>query len=218
MKRIFLVLTLLGVFSTGALADIAGGQRVPKPTPKATTVPTAPPQPTPAVGAKPHLAEYDGNIRIYFSKQEGVPVLEIRRAAVEKLLASNGENVSGDDLAGPGQGRGFTSAQTLISGTLFSLAFIFGGIWIFRSKGASRTAAGVLLGAAIGSGTVVLANSPPDFVVRLTSRIFAPNTRAYGFAKNSVKIRLVEEKEYAEGNRRDDVLLTVPKDESETSE
>jgi hypothetical protein len=221
MKKILFVLPLLALFSIDALADIAGGNRVPKPTPQATIVPAATAQPTPEPGAKPHLAEYNGTIRIYFSREKGkdddVPVLEIRRSAVEKLLASNGEGVTLDNLAENTGGTGFTQAQTIVSGTLFSLAFIFGGVWIFRSKGASKTGAGLVLGAVLGAGTVVLANSPPDYVVKLTSRIFDKNTRAYGYAKNKVKIRLVEENEYASGVRND-VLLIVPKDDSEGSE
>lgn len=218
MNKIFFFLLALSMFSVDAFADIAGGRRVPKPTP--TPVTTATPQPTPAVAAKPKLAEYNGNIRIYMSRkagQEDVPVLEIRRTAVEMLLASNGEGVTLDNLAENNRGPGFSPLQTIVSGTLFSLAFILGGVWIFRSKGASKTAAGVLLGAALGSGTVVLANSPPDYVVKLTSRIFDKNTRAYGYAKNKVKIRLVDESEYG-SNVRDDVLLVIPKDESEDSE
>lgn len=220
MNKIFFFMLALSMFSADAFADIAGGRRVPKPTP--TPVTTATPEATPAVGPKPKLAEYNGNIRIYLSrevgKEGGVPVLEIRRTAVEMLLASNGGNISREDLAGTDRSPGVSSAQTIVRGTLFSLAFIVGGIWIFRSKGTSKTAAGVLLGAALGAGTVVLANSPPDYVVTLTSRIFAKNTRAYRYAKNKVKIRLVEEREYAEGNTRDDVVLIVPKDESEDSE
>jgi len=221
MKRIFLVLPLLTLISVNAFADIPGGRRTPKPTPKTVIITEATPKPTPEPGAKPKLAEYNGTIRIYFSREAGkdedVPILEIRRSAVEKLLASNGEGVTLENLAEKTEGPGFTPSQTIVSGTLFSLAFIFGGVWIFRSKGASKTGAGLVLGAVLGAGTVVLGNSPPDYVVKLTSRIFDKNTRAYGYAKNKVKIRLVEENEYASGVRND-VLLIVPKDDSEASE
>jgi hypothetical protein len=221
MKRVFIFLTLLALFSINAFADIAGGHRTPKPTPAATVVPVATAQPTPEAGPQGHLAEYNGTIRIYFSREAGkdadVPVLEIRRSAVEKLMASNGEGLTMENLAENTGGSGISSAQTIVSGTLFSLAFILGGVWIFRSGGRSKTAAGIMLGVVLGAGTVVLANSPPDYVVKLTSRIFDKNTRAYGYARNNVKIRLVDEKEYA-SSVRNDVLLIVPKDDSEGSE
>lgn len=198
--------------AVSAMADIPSPNRSPRPTPR-STVATAKIEPTPAPGPKPRLTEYNGVIRIYFDKTVDVPVLEIREGAMQRLLASDGESVDNETLAAGS--HGFSPTQTIVSGALFSLAFIVGGIWIFRSKGSSKTAAGMLLGVALGGGTMVFANAPPDYVVTLTSRVFNKNTTMYGYAKNKVKIRVVEEKEYINGDARDDVILRVPKIQSE---
>lgn len=215
MKRTVFVLCALITLSVGASADIPNPGRSPRPTPK-STVSTTKIEPTPASGPKPRLAEYEGVIRIYFDKTVDVPVLEIREGAMQRLLASNGESIDNETIAGAS--RGFSPTQTIVGGALFSLAFIVGGIWIFRSKGSSKTAAGMLLGVALGGGTMVFANAPPDYVVTLTSRVFKSSTTMYGYAKNKVKIRVVEEKEYINGDARDDVVLRVPKVQTEGEE
>jgi hypothetical protein len=213
MKRSIFVLFALVGFAASAFADIPGPNKKPRPTPR-STVPTAKIEPTPAPGPKGSLAEYDGAIRLYFDKTVDVPVLEIRRSAMEKLIASNGGSLDNDTLAAISPSS-MGNTQTIVSGVLFSLAFIVGGIWIFRSKGSSKTAAGILLGVALGAGTMVLANSPPPSLVTLTSRIFNNGTTVYGYAANKVKIRLIEEKEYLNGDRSDDVVLRVPKVKNE---
>ena len=214
MKRKFLILIAVLILGVNAFADIPSPNRTPRParTPvnMNAEIEKANPSPTPAL-AKVVPAEYNGVIRLYIDRsgKVDVPVLEVRRSAVERLMAANGDGASLETLAAE-SAPGINATQTIVSGTLFSLAFIVGGIWIFRSKGNSKTAAGILLGVALGAGTVVLANSPPDYAVTLTSRIFGRSTNAYGYAKNKVKIRLVPEKEYIDGDARDDVVLIVP--------
>jgi hypothetical protein len=219
MKRIIFAILCTAVFCVHAFADIPGPNKRPRPTPKSTVSVTKTPEPTPAPGPKGSLAEYNGVIRVVFDRtgKIDVPVLEVRQSAVERLLASNLEGGVIENIAAA-PARAFSPLQTIVSGTLFSLAFIVGGIWIFRSKGPSKTAAGVLLGAALGAGTIVLANAPPDSIVTLTSRVFNKNTTVYGYAKNKVKIKLVEETEYINGDTRDDVVLIVPNPDNEGDE
>lgn len=219
MKKITFLLLYMAAFAVTGFADISGPRKSPKPTPQSTISVTKTPEPTPAPGPKATLAEYNGVIRVVFDRtgKIEIPVLEVRQSAVERLLASNLEGGDTENIALV-KGPGFSPTQTIVSGTLFSLAFIIGGIWIFRSKGSSKTAAGILLGAAIGAGTIVLANAPPDGVVTLTSRVFNKNTTAYGYAKNKVKIKLVEEKEYINGDARDDVVLIVPNPDKQGDE
>ena len=219
MKRIFFAILCAAVFCVHAFADVPGPRKSPKPTPQSTVTTTKTPDPTPAPGPKGALAEYNGVIRVVFDRtgKVDVPVLEVRQSAVERLLASNHEGGVIENVAAA-PARAFSPAQTIVSGTLFSLAFVIGGIWIFRSKGSSKTAAGVLLGAALGAGTIALANSPPPSLVTLTSRVFNKNTMVYGYAKNKVKIKLVEEREYISGDARDDVVLIVPNPDKEGEE
>jgi hypothetical protein len=219
MKNTLFVSLCIAVFAVTGFADIPGPRKSPKPTPQTVVVNTKTPDPTPAPGPKGSLAEYNGIIRVVFDRtgKLDVPVLEVRQSAVEKLLASNHEDGVIENMAAA-PARAFSPTQTIVSGTLFSVAFIVGGIWIFRSKGTSKTAAGVLLGAALGAGTIVLANSPPPSVVTLTSRVFNKNTTVYGYAKNKVKIKLVEEREYINGDARDDVVLIVPNADKEGDE
>lgn len=212
MKRSVFVLCAVVGLSVSVFADIPGPNKKPRPTPN-STVSTMKVEPTPAPGLVGRLGEYNGEIRLYFDKKVDVPVLEIRRSAVEKLIASNGDVLDSETLAALSAPSG-GNTQTIVSGVLFSLAFIVGGIWIFRSKGSSKTAAGMLLGVALGAGTMVLANSPPPSLVTLTSRIFNNGTTVYGYARNKVKIRLIEEKEYINGDRSDDVVLIVPQEKN----
>jgi hypothetical protein len=216
MKKRFLILIAVLIFGVNAFADIPNPNRTPRPTPKVHEVVIDTTKPTPAP-AKVVPAEYNGVIRVYIDRsgKVDVPILEVRRSAVERLMAANGEGISLETLAAA---PGISATQTIVSGTLFSLAFIVGGIWIFRAKSSSKTAAGILLGAALGAGTIVLANAPPDSVVTLTSRIFNRSTLAYGYAKNKVKIKLIPEKDYISGETRDDVILIVPRVETEGEE
>lgn len=209
MKKLILALTAIAILAIAALADIPSPNKKPrvKPTPVKVVVDTTKPAPTPK---KEVVEEYNGSIRVIFDTKEPIPVLEIKKSALEKLVASNGEAADSPVLASSNSGSGFTMGQTLVSGVLFSLAFIVGGVWIFRARGGSRTAAGVLLGALVGGATMTFANSPPDYVVRLTSRVFSPSTKAYGWAENKVKIRLMNEDQDTARFRRDDVVLIVP--------
>jgi hypothetical protein len=219
MKRSVFMIFCMGVFTINGFADVPGPRKSPKPTPQSTVSVTKTPEPTPAPGPKGRLAEYNGIIRVVFDRtgKVEVPVLEVRQSAVERLLASNLEGGNIENTAAA-PARAFSPTQTIVSGTLFSLAFIIGGIWIFRSKGTSKTAAGVLLGTALGAGTIALANSPPPSLVTLTSRVFNRNTTVYGYAKNKVKIKLVEEMEYINGDARDDVVLIIPNPDNEGDE
>jgi hypothetical protein len=218
MKRRYLILITVLILGVNAFADIPSPNRTPRPTPKVHKVVVNTTTPTPAP-VKVVPAEYDGVIRVYVDRSGkiDVPVLEVRQSAVERLIAANLEGNGGETFAA-GSSPGFSATQTIVSGALFSLAFIVGGIWIFRSKGNSKTAAGILLGVALGAGTMVLANSPPPSAVTLTSRIFNKSTLAYGYAKNKVKIKLVPEKDYIDGEARDDVVLIVPGVEGEGGE
>lgn len=214
MKNLILAIIVIAAASAAALADIPNPNGSPRPKRTPIHVVIEPPAPSPTPEKKAALEEYNGSIRVIFDKNETVPVLEIRRSVVQKLMASNGE--SGPVvLADTGSAGGFTMGQTLVSGVLFSLAFIVGGVWIFRARGGSRTAAGIILGALVGGATVAMANTPPDYVIRLTSRVFSENTKAYGWAENDVKIRLVGEERPSARFGRDDVVLKVPNVEKE---
>ena len=219
MKKLIFIICALAALSINSFADIPGPGKKPRPTQRTLKLETRP-GPTPAPDATPSPtplpAEYTANMGIYFNKDEKIPVLNIRRAALQKLMASGGDQLEVENTADLGaSGPMITPLQTIISGGLFSLAFVFGGVWMFRSRGKSRVGAGAMVIIAItGIGATVFANSPPPRVVTITSRIFDRSTLAYGFAHNKVKIRIIEEKDFTSGySNRSDVELIVPKEE-----
>jgi hypothetical protein len=94
---------------------------------------------------------------------------------------------------------GFTRTQTIISGLFFSLAFVFGGVWLARS-GKIDTKAGKVL--VIGSvlflsgavASIVYANAgPPPEARSLTNKFFAPAVNIYKFGSGKIKLETSSE-------------------------
>ena len=192
MRAIFLLFVTFAISAASVFADIK---------PPMTPVP------------KP-VDEMNGRIYVDLRSDVKMPTLKIRREVLQQLRAAIDE---ADDVQnGAAVARStssITRTQTIVSGTLFSLALVFGGIWLFREKARSpRAAVSTVVLAVIGLGAVVVfANSPPPSMVGLTTRIFEKNTKAYGYASGRVKIQILDRQPGVfNGNDRDDVILEIP--------
>jgi hypothetical protein len=193
MKTTLIIFGLLFVVSTAALADIRPPSR---PTPKPSK-------------------DIDGKIYIDLRSDVKVPTLSIRREALKQLRAAIDEADDAENNVASLEGAPSQSlrTQTIASGLLFSLAFVFGGIWLFRNPGKiSKGAVSAIAVVSIGfAAMVVFANSPPPRVVGLTTRIFDRSTKAFGYASGSVKIRILDRTPGVFTGRDDkDVILEIP--------
>jgi hypothetical protein len=88
----------------------------------------------------------------------------------------------------------FTRAQTVVSGMFLSLAVVFGGVWLARSRKFDTRAGKILvIGAVLFlSGTVatiVYANAgPPPEARVLTNKFFSPGVNIYKFGSGKIKL------------------------------
>lgn len=88
----------------------------------------------------------------------------------------------------------FTKAQTVISGMFLSLAFVFGGVWLVRSrkvntKTGKALAIGTVLFLSGAVATIVYANAgPPPEARSLTNKFFSQGVNIYKFGSGKVKL------------------------------
>jgi hypothetical protein len=86
-----------------------------------------------------------------------------------------------------------TRAQTIVSGGLLSLAFIFGGMWFVKSNpkhSKAIVASAVLL--TVGSiATIVYGNAgPPPEARSITSRMFTDDVHMYKAGWGAIKLEV----------------------------
>lgn len=193
MRTIIFPLLLITVFATAVFANVR---------PPSTPVP------------KQVKGEMTGRIYIDLRSDVKVPTLKIRREALKQLRAAIDEaDDSQNAVASTGDLPGYSRLQTIVGGALFSLAFVFGGVWLMRSKSTpSRLAMSLLVFAGFGLGAIVVfGNSPPPSVVGLTTRIFDKHTKTYGYAAGNLKIQVLDRKPGVfTGSDQDDVILEIP--------
>ena len=190
MRKLFLCLFLL--ISTGIVrAD------VPRPEPSKTP-----------------KSEKETTVKLFINARSEMkePTLVINRKTLKQLRAALDEAETNADFAenvdeAPAPENNFSRSQTLVAGTFFSLAFIVGGVWMFRTKGKSpKIALGLIVFVVFGAGaTVVFANAAPPEAYMLTSRIFSKLTKSYGYATGNVKVKIVS-------GDNDRIYLNIPKD------
>lgn len=190
MKKLLLFLTLL-LFSGIVRAD------VPRPEP-----------------SKMPKSEKEMTVKLFINARSEMkePTLVINRKTLKQLRAALDEAETNADFAenideAPAPQNNFSRSQTLVAGMFFSLAFIIGGVWMFRTKNKpSKIALGLIVFAVFGAGaTVVFANAAPPEAYRLTSRIFSKLTKSYGYATGNVKVKIVSDD-------NDRIYLNIPKD------
>lgn len=212
MKRFFFAAICLAVFAASAFADIPGPNKRPRPTPQSTAVNTKAPDPTPAPGPKPEKV-HEAQMTLSLSGWSDQPTLVLTKAMVDKINAAARDN--GMETAGPAGAVGsFGSTQTIAAGVLLSLAMVFGGIWLARSKGnVPKPALGILLLAICGAtATLVIGNVPPPKRVALSSKIINDQALQNSIATGKVQIMIVDY------DTKDDISLIIPKQAAGTGE
>jgi hypothetical protein len=191
MKKL-LIFSFLLAFSISAFADVR--PPLPKPTPK----PTA------------DSKEKEANMHIAVTREVTEPTLVIKKSSAKMLRAALDEIEAEEDNTASIEGtiKG-SSAQTIIGGLFLSLAFLFGGVWFFRSK-PSKINAALMLIAALGiTTTFVFANIAPPKLFSLSKSMLSPELQGYGKAQGKVKIKI---REIAPA----DIQLLIPANDGES--
>lgn len=194
MTRFPILFAILAMFAITALADI-------------------PPRPgqTPNRVKKPAVVNTELDISLERDAKEArliIPASQLKqlRAELEALDTGDPTAAGISDLGG-GQ-----RLQTIMTGSLLSLALILGGIWLWRSgANATRTRAvgAVVITAAVSAGAGYLyANAgPPNEARSITGKMFSQSMHIYGFGWGKIKL------ETGDGDR---VKLVVPNPKTET--
>ena len=184
MKRIAVTVMLLGVLAAAAMADIARPVNKPK---KQTSV--------------------DTTLRIKLDREAKEARLIVPKSQLKALRAAIDEADSGPaEVASVG---GVSRVQTIAGGLFLSLAFVFGGVWLIRTRGAGgesgKVAVGVAAIALLCSGaTLVWANmGPPAEARSITGKMFSQAVHIYKFGYGKVKLETTDE-------NSDQILLIVP--------
>lgn len=130
-----------------------------------------------------------------------IPASQLKQLRAELEELDNG----GDDTAALGASS-FTKIQTIVAGTLMSLGFVFGGLWISRNRKiilTSRAVGIMAIASILGAGaTLLYANAGPPAEARsITGKMFSQSLHIYGFGYGKVKL------ETGSGDR---VRLIVP--------
>jgi hypothetical protein len=212
MKKISFVLLCMAAFAGSTLADVPSPNKKPKPTPQSTVTNTKTPDPTPAPGPKPEKV-HEAQMTVSLSNWSDGPTLVITKAMVEKINAA-ARDKGMETAATTGGISSFASTQTIAGGILLSLAFVFGGVWLARSRGnVSKPAMGVLLMAVVGMGTMlVTGNVPPPKRITLSSNIFNEQTLKNFVAAGKVKIMIVDY------DTKDEISLIIPRQTAGTGD
>jgi len=187
MKRLFSLFALTAILSVIALADVRlPDTPTPKPLPKGKQM----------------------EMFIDVTSEVDEPTLVIKKSSAKRLRAAldeaeNSDNSTASVEAKPNLG----SVQTVIAGTFLSLALVFGGVWLVRSK-PSRTTIGLFLILILGSSSLlVLANVAPPRVFGISKNVFSDEIQRRAFVRGKVRIKIVND------SIGDDIKLLVPSDE-----
>lgn len=179
-KPLMIAAMLLMAFSTAVFADIA-----PPTTPK--------PKPT------PKTKEIDSYLEIKLNENFKEAKLLIPRSQLKQLRAELEQLENGEDTnaAVTDSGTGFRNAQNVFAGGFMSLAFLFGGVWLFRSKAAKNVkvaGALVLISLSGAAATYVYANAgPPPEARTITSKSFSKGFSYYNFGGGKIKLGMTNE-------------------------
>ncbi|HMM81318.1 MAG TPA: hypothetical protein PKC65_14975 [Pyrinomonadaceae bacterium] len=174
MYKKYLVLLAVLLFAVPAFADIARPDRTPKPPKKETAI--------------------DSRLTIRLDKDAKEARLIIPRSELKGLIAQLGT----DEMPAVKVG-GISQTQTIMGGTLISLAILFGGVWAFRSgKLATRsgkvTASVALVLAGSAMTSLVYANIAPPLETRsIKGSIFSPAIQKYKFVSGRIKLEVGED-------------------------
>ena len=188
MKKIVCLFSLIALLSLVALADV----RIP--TPKATP--------------KGKLVK----MVVALDDDVNEPTLVIKKSAVKTLRAALDEAEAGDDnLAQAETSSEKLPVKTIFAGIFLTLSFIFGGVWLARSK-PSKTVIGLFLFGLFATTTVfVFADVAPPKILGITKRILSQDLQEQGFVEGKVRLKIVSD-------IRTDFGLLIPEKETNPNE
>ena len=173
MKKILSLCCVTLLFSLAILADDA-----------------PPPPPTPKPKASKSVAT---RLDVRIDRTATEAKLIIPKSQLKQLRAELEEL---DDETDTSARVNFTKTQTIISGLFLTLGFIFGGIWLARSRKLETKSAKILV---IGAGlfltgaiaTIAYANAgPPPEARSLTNKFFSKEVNIYKFGSGKIKLEV----------------------------
>ncbi|HRH40888.1 MAG TPA: hypothetical protein PKY82_04535 [Pyrinomonadaceae bacterium] len=177
MKKIVYLFTLIVSLSNFALADIARPQTpTPVPIPKGKQV----------------------ELFVDVTTEVTEPTLVIKKSSSKLLRAALDEaegidsNLAQNETAKPSFNA---STQTIIGGMFLTLAFVFGGVWLARSK-PSKTVIGLfLVGVFATGGILVFANIAPPRIFGIDKNMLSTEfqTRSGASARGKVRVKIVND-------------------------
>ncbi len=188
MKKLLSLFALTTIFVSIALADI-----VPPPTPK------------PAPKGK--------QVEMFIDVTNDVTetTLVIKKSSTKLLRAALDEAEGLENSSAQNQTitpSSSASTQLVIGGMFLTLAFVFGGVWLARSK-PSKTIVGLFLVGILASATVlVVANIAPPMRFGIDKNMFAPEFKSGrgGTARGKVQVKIVNDSNSASP----DIKLLIP--------
>jgi hypothetical protein len=191
MKRLFSLFALIIIFSIAGLADI----RLPE-----TATPKNPPK-----GKEVELL-------IQVSNEVSEPTLVIKKSSSKLLRAALEEAEGVNENTAQVQSEKTTSTastQTVFGGLFLTLGFVFGGVWLARSK-PSKTVIGLFLVGIFAAGTVlVFANIAPPRLFGIDKFMLSDQfqSRSGASARGHVRIKIVNDSSPVTS----DIKLLIPR-------
>lgn len=188
MKKLIFATLIVSALALVSLADV----RIPD-TPK--------PTPTPKAKTEKGI---DSRLTIRLDSNAKEARLKLSADQIKSLRAQLDEIDGPDNVATVSS---VSRTQTIVSGMFLCLAFVFGGVWLIRSRGAAtpgKGAAIVAVIAAVGAlATVTVANiGPPLDARKITSKLFTPSVHMYKQASGPIKLEISKDES--------EVVLIVP--------
>jgi hypothetical protein len=141
----------------------------------------------------PKKKSIDTQLFIYLDRNAKEARLVIPRSQLKQLRAElEGLDSDAPTTAGPA----VTRTQTIVSGGLLSLSFIFAGMWFMRS-GSQHSKTGIAAAVLLATGsiaTIVYGNAgPPPEASSITGKMFSQAVHSYKQGSGSIKLEVSDE-------------------------
>lgn len=168
MKKTLLLVLLLAVASTAALGNIAD----------------------PSLSKAKSI---DTRLHISIDGKAKEAKLIIPRSQLRQLRAELDAIDGGSDSTAAATGISLSGTQTIVSGALLSLAFVFAGLWLVRSgskhKATAVAGAGLLTLASVA--TIVYGNAgPPPEARVINGKMFTQSVHMYKQGSGPIKLEV----------------------------
>ena len=182
MKKILSLCVVLAFCSVATLADVR------------------PPE-TPKPDSKKSIETY---ISIRLDKNAKEAKLVIPKSQLKQLRAEL-EQLDNEQDSNASATTGFSRTQTIVGGMFMSLAFLFGGVWLTRSRKVNTKSGKTLIAGAvlfsIGSlATIAFANvGPPPELRQITGKLF--DKKVFGYwnsAGGKIKVETSDKSQVVE--------------------